>query len=124
VADGGWTEAANVLGIPINDGLLNGFRNEDGTITAMAGYDFDSSENNGVTINSDGDYINYVLSDNHLIKRLNVLPNIIFLDRVNYRSARVIVENPDIRELDEVNEIFKGWRELLLANSGALVAQA
>lgn len=105
--EGGWTEHNNVLGLPNPGGVIDFFKNLDGTIPAIARYDYSGN----LDLSALGDRKYYyaetvdkvtnsgtldISTNNVLFTTMDVSPEIVFLDQDTATSPRVIISPPDV----------------------------
>lgn len=108
IADGGWTDASNVLGLPNPGGLVDVFKNSDGTIKPIASFD-ELDGTGGFSSMIGTPEAPVLVLTNTVFTSVEVEPKILFLDNVNLKSARAIVHSPQVEEIEELDFIFNGW---------------
>lgn len=115
-AEGGWTEAATVLGLANPGGAIDFFKNEDGSIGTTAV--FVGTGLSSVDINS-SKY--YYPNDSNLYLSATVEPDLVFLDNYSKTSPRVIVSIPEVQEIAQSFRYSNAFDAQTQAINNALV---
>ena len=102
-AIGGWTENPNLIGLANPGSVVDFFKNEDGSIHSIASFLYAS----GLQVEGLDNlkcYYNTVGSNNVLYTEVEVEDDLVFLDRANAISPRVLIHTPNLREEGIIGE--------------------
>lgn len=114
-APGGWTETPAILSLPNPSGIIDYFKNDDGTIPPLASYSFDENKLDLSALGDSKYYYSIDQGNSVLYVQGSVQESIEFLNRNTATSPRVLLKVPNLKNiigLDASEEFNKLAAEL------------